>query len=55
MGRPPDERITTDTGREICQREGIKAMLTGTIANVGGQYVVTLQAMNAANGDSWPR
>jgi tetratricopeptide (TPR) repeat protein len=27
-------------------------MLTGNIANVGSQYVVTLEAMNAANGDS---
>ena len=52
MGRPPDDRITTETGREISQRNGIKAMLTGTIANVGSQYVVTLEAMNAANGDS---
>src|SRR4029077_10372238 len=52
MGRPPDDRITTETGREISQRNGIKAMLMGTIANVGSQYVVTLEVMNAANGDS---
>ncbi len=51
MGRPPDDRINTDTGREICQRAGIKAMLTGTIANAGSQYAITLQAVNAATGD----
>jgi tetratricopeptide (TPR) repeat protein len=51
MGRPPDDRINLETGREICQRVGVKAMLTGTIANQGAQYVLTLQAMNAVTGD----
>jgi tetratricopeptide (TPR) repeat protein len=55
MGRSPDERITTDIGREICQRTGIKAMLTGTIASFGSQYVITLEAVNAATGDSLAR
>ncbi len=52
MGRSPDERVTSDVGREICQREGLKAMLTGTIANLGSQYVITLNAVNARTGDS---
>ena len=52
MGRSPDERITTETGREICQRDNIKAMLTGTIANLGSQYLVTLEAVNAFTGDT---
>jgi serine/threonine protein kinase/tetratricopeptide (TPR) repeat protein len=52
MGRPPDDRVTTETGKEICQRNGVKAMLTGTIANVGTDYVVTLEAVNASTGDS---
>ena len=52
MGRPPDEHITSDVGREICQREGIKAMLTGTIASLGSQYVITLNAINSGTGDS---
>jgi eukaryotic-like serine/threonine-protein kinase len=55
MGRSPDDRITTDVGREICQRDGIKAMLTGSIDSVGGQYVVTLEATNVASGDSLGR
>src|SRR5262249_49126708 len=41
MGRPPDDRINVETGREICQRAGVKAMLTGSIANLGSQYEVT--------------
>jgi serine/threonine protein kinase/Tfp pilus assembly protein PilF len=55
MGRSPGDRITTDVGREICQRDGIKAMLNGSIDSVGGQYVVTLEATNAASGDSLGR
>ncbi len=55
MGRSPSDRITSDVGREICQRDGIKAMLNGSIDNVGGQYVVTLEATNVSSGDSLGR
>jgi tetratricopeptide (TPR) repeat protein/predicted Ser/Thr protein kinase len=55
MGRPPDERITSEVGREVCQRNGIKAMLNGSIANMGSQYVISLDAVNAATGDSLAR
>jgi len=55
MGRSPGDRITSDVGREICQRDGIKAMLNGSIDSVGGQYVITLEATNAASGDSLGR
>jgi serine/threonine protein kinase/tetratricopeptide (TPR) repeat protein len=52
MGRSPDDRVTSDVGREICQRNGIKAMLGGSIATLGSQYVITLEAINAATGES---
>lgn len=52
MGRPPDERITNEVAREICQREGVKAMLTGSIASLGSHYVINLTASNAQTGDS---
>ena len=55
MGRNISDRITADVGREICVRDGIKAMLGGSIDSVGGQYVVTLEATNAASGDSLGR
>jgi serine/threonine protein kinase/tetratricopeptide (TPR) repeat protein len=55
MGRSPGDRITSDVGREICQREGIKAMLNGSIDSVGGQYVITLEATNVSSGDSLGR
>ncbi len=51
MGRSPDDRITRDVGREICERQGIKAMLTGSIASLGSHYVITLEAVNPRSGD----
>ncbi len=52
MGKSEDERVTVEIGREICQRDGVKALLAGSIANIGTQYVVTLDAVNAATGDN---
>ncbi|PYX28615.1 MAG: hypothetical protein DMG77_15380 [Acidobacteria bacterium] len=55
MGRSPDERVTSAVAREICLREGVKAMLTGSISSLGSHYVVTLEAVNAQSGDSLAR
>ncbi len=52
MGRSPDERITPDLARDICQREGIKAVLNGAISNIGTQYVVDVNAVNCLTGDT---
>jgi eukaryotic-like serine/threonine-protein kinase len=52
MGKSPDERITIEIAREICQRNGVKALLAGSIAGLGSQYVVTLDAINVATGDT---
>jgi eukaryotic-like serine/threonine-protein kinase len=51
MGRSPDERLTNDVAREICLREGVKAMLSGSIASLGTHYVITLSALNAQTRD----
>jgi len=55
MGRSGDERITNDVAREICQRQGIKALLTGSIAGLGNHYVITLAALNGETGDALAR
>jgi tetratricopeptide (TPR) repeat protein len=55
MGRPPDERVSTDIAREICLREGAKAMLEGSISSLGSHYVIDLGAVNAQTGDSLAR
>jgi len=51
MGRPPDERVTTPVAREICERAGVKAMLTGSIAPLGGHYVIAVNALNCSTGE----
>jgi eukaryotic-like serine/threonine-protein kinase len=51
MNRSPDERVTREVGREICQRQALKAMLTGSIASLGRNYVISLEAINAQTGD----
>jgi eukaryotic-like serine/threonine-protein kinase len=53
MGQPADARITPQIGSQICSRNAIKAMLTGSIASLGSQYIITLNAVNAATGDSF--
>ena len=55
MGRGQNDRITADVGREICLRDGIKAMLTGSIDSLGGQYAITLEATNTSSGESLGR
>ncbi|HEY7352978.1 MAG TPA: protein kinase, partial [Terriglobales bacterium] len=55
MGRSPDERLTNDVAHEICLREGIKAMLTGSVASLGSHYVIDLNAINVQSGDSIAR
>jgi len=51
MGRPATERLTRTIAREVCQREGAKAMLVGSIAPLGANYVVTLEGVNCVTGD----
>ena len=51
MNRSPDERVTPVIGREICQRQGLKALLTGSIASLGRNYVINLEAVNAQTGE----
>jgi eukaryotic-like serine/threonine-protein kinase len=51
LGKKPDDAITPAIAREIGEREGIKAILTGTIANLGSDYIITLSAQNTATGD----
>ena len=51
MGRSLDDRLTANVTREVCQRTGSKAMLTGSIAGLGSQYVIGLKAVNCDTGD----
>ena len=52
MTRTPDTKLTPNVARELCQRTGSKAYITGTIASLGSEYVLELKAVNCENGDS---
>jgi tetratricopeptide (TPR) repeat protein/predicted Ser/Thr protein kinase len=51
MGRPAGDRLTPEVTHEVCQRTGSKAMLTGSIAGLGSQYVIGLKAVSCNTGD----
>ena len=55
MQRPPDERITPAVAREIARRAQLKALLAGSIASLGENYVLTIEAINAENGEVMAR
>ncbi|HXZ39141.1 MAG TPA: protein kinase [Terriglobales bacterium] len=52
MGRPANQRITTDVGRELCLRTGSKALLGGTISSLGSHYLLDLTAVACSTGDT---
>jgi tetratricopeptide (TPR) repeat protein len=51
LGKPSDQPITPAIAREIAEREGDKAVISGTISSIGQTYLITLEAQNAATGD----
>jgi tetratricopeptide (TPR) repeat protein len=55
MNRSPNDRLTENVARELCQRAGSKAMLAGSIESLGSQYVIGLKALNCTNGESLAR
>jgi serine/threonine protein kinase/Tfp pilus assembly protein PilF len=52
MGRPPSDRITQEVAKELCVRTGSKAILAGSVSNLGSQYVVGLEAVACGTGDT---
>jgi eukaryotic-like serine/threonine-protein kinase len=51
MGRKSGDKVTSEVAREICLRTGTKALLKGSISNLGTQYVIGLEAVNCNTGD----
>jgi len=49
--RPADERITAAVAHDVCQRMGVKAILLGSIAPLGGAYVIGIEAQACRTGD----
>jgi DNA-binding winged helix-turn-helix (wHTH) protein/tetratricopeptide (TPR) repeat protein len=52
MTRPDSTKLTPELAREVCQRAGGAAYITGSITALGSQYVVALEAVNCRSGDS---
>src|SRR5271157_844968 len=51
MGRGAGERVTPEIGQQVCQRLGSRAVLAGSIASLGSQYVIGLTATECGTGD----
>jgi tetratricopeptide (TPR) repeat protein len=51
MNRPLETRLTPEVAQEICERTGGTAVLEGSVASLGNQYVLWLRARNCRNGD----
>ena len=52
MQKSPQERLTETVAREVCQRQNVKAMLAGSVASLGSEYLITLNALNCATGET---
>ncbi|MFZ0479863.1 MAG: protein kinase [Terriglobales bacterium] len=52
MGRSADEAVTVKTGLEICVRTGGAAVLGASVAKLGSEYVLDLNAVNCQSGES---
>ena len=52
MGKPAESALTAETARQVCERVGARAMLMGSIASLGSQYVLSLRAEGCAKGEA---
>src|SRR6266699_7298455 len=51
MGQTADTRLTPELAKEICERTAGAAVLEGSIASLGSQYVLGFRARNCRTGD----
>jgi DNA-binding winged helix-turn-helix (wHTH) protein/tetratricopeptide (TPR) repeat protein len=52
MGQSGDVKLTLAIASEVCQRTQSSAVLDGSIANLGNQYVLGLKAVDCRTGDT---
>ena len=52
MMQKPDAKLSPDVARELCQRLGSAAVLTGSIAQVGAPYLLTVKAESCVSGET---
>ena len=51
MNRPAEAALTPEIAREVCERAGAAAVLEGSIAGLGSQYVLGLRARKCRTGE----
>ena len=51
MGRSADAPLTSEVARQVCERTGSAAVIEGSIATLGSQYVLGLRATSCRTGD----
>ena len=51
MQQPPDTRLTPEIAQGVCVRTASAAVLDGSIASLGSQYILALRAKNCSTGD----
>jgi len=52
MGRPSNQRITEELGREICLRENIRGLVSLTIGRIGKQYSLSARLIEPQSGST---
>jgi eukaryotic-like serine/threonine-protein kinase len=52
MEKPPDTRLTAGVAREVCQRLNATTAVEGSIAALGNQYVIGLDAVSCETGQT---
>jgi eukaryotic-like serine/threonine-protein kinase len=52
MNRQAGARLSPEVAHEVCIRSNSQALLAGSIAAIGDQYLITLRATNCQNGDT---
>jgi len=52
MSLKPGTRLTRNIAREVCRRNQGSAVLEGSIANIGTQFLLLLKAVNCVNGQT---
>jgi serine/threonine protein kinase/tetratricopeptide (TPR) repeat protein len=47
MGKPENSDLGIPIALEICQREGLEAMVTGSVTRIGSEYLIILKALDS--------
>ncbi|MFN8573039.1 MAG: protein kinase [Gemmatimonadaceae bacterium] len=51
MQRSPDLALEDSVARELAIREGVKAVVTGSVGRIAGRYAIAVQLLGAEKGD----